>query len=202
MKEKISRIIVLILILILIYKIVEISAAYKTALQANIDANIEPWKILVNDVDITKKETKTFDLEGFVEKSDYVAEGKIAPGSTFKIPLKIDASETKNIDVRYDIKIENIEQIYPNIQIKEIIEENDNCNIIRTGKDTYTGLILNKNEKTHNLLINLIWENNEENNELDTEIGINLEERQKISVPITVYVSQYGNEELKEYIKE
>lgn len=201
MKEKISRIIVLILIIILIYKIVEISAAYKTALQANIRANIEPWKIVINGVDITTTETKTFDLEGFVEDSENVAEGKIAPGSTFKIPVNIDASETQNIIVRYDITIENIETTYPIIKIKDVLEENNNCKIIRTGENTYTGIILNQDAKVHNLLISLIWKNDEENNEKDTAIGTQ-EDRQTISVPITVYVSQYGNEQTKEYIEE
>ena len=198
MKEKLSKIIVIILIIILIYKIVEISASYKTALQSEINADIEPWKILINKANITAIETKTFNLESFIIGSSNVAEGKIAPGSMFKLPVEIDANETKNLDIRYDITIELDEEVYPNIQIEDILEQNSQ--IIRTGKNTYTGIILNENTKVHNISINLVWENIEENNERDTYIGT-LEERQKISIPVTIYVSQYGNEPIEEYIE-
>ena len=202
MKEKISKIIVIVLMLILIYKIVEISAAYKTGIQSNIATNIEQWRILVNGTNIATTETKVFDVETFIDESSNVASGKIAPGSTFKIPVEIDASEVNNLNVRYDITLEFDEETYPNIQVQNILEQNQNCQIIRTGKNTYTGIILNDDTKVHNVSINLIWENNEENNELDTKIGNNLEERQKVSIPISICVSQYGNEQIEEYIEE
>ena len=198
MKEKISKILVIVLILLIIYKIIEISAAYKTAVQSNIGAYIEPWKILINKTNITAIETKTFDLESFINESSNVAQGKIAPGSTFTLPIEIDATETKNLDIRYDITIELDEEVYPNIQVQNILEQNSQ--IIRTGENTYTGIILKENTKVHNLSVNLIWEDVEENNEKDTYIGT-LEERQKVSVPITIYVSQYGNEPIEEYIE-
>lgn len=204
MREKISKIVLLILSIILIYKIVEISAAYKTGLQADANADIEPWKILVNGKNIATTETEIFELESYIDKSDYVAEGKLAPGSRFKVPVEIDATATDNMDIRYDIKVDMAveQENYSTIQIQNVLEENQNCEIIKTGENTYTGIMLKENIKKHNISINFIWENNEENNKIDTTIGTNLEERQKISIPITISVSQYGNEEIEEYIGE
>jgi len=204
MREKIFKIVILSLIIILIYKIAEISAAYKTGLQQDVKSNIEPWKIVVNGTNIATTETAMFNLESYVDTSDYVAEGKIAPGSIFNVPVEIDATATDNMDIRYDINLDMAvdQESYPTIQVQNVLEENQNCEIIRTGKNTYTGIILKQNAKQHDVLIKLIWENKDENDLKDTAMGTDLEERQKISIPITISVSQYGNEEIEEYVEE
>lgn len=107
----------------------------------------------------------------------------------------------KNINVRYDITIDFIEENYSNIKIKDIIEKNTNGKLIRTGKNTYTGIIYIDELKKHDILIKIEWENNEDENELDSEIGTNLEET-KVPIPIEVSVSQYGNETIEEYVEE
>ena len=205
MREKILKLIFLCIILILIYKITEISAAYKTSEEIETGVNIESWKILVNNTNITTTNIEVFELENYVVASENVAEGKIAPGSTFELPIEIDATETKNTDIRYDIKVDlNLEQeeIYPNIKVMEVTEQGQLCEIIKTGENTYTGIITGDDTRKHNLKIQLIWENTETNNANDTAIGINTQSRQQIRIPVTVDVMQYGNEEIKEYAEE
>lgn len=201
MREKILKLIFLCIILILIYKITGINAAYKTGEEVETGVNIESWKILVNNTNIATTNTEVFELENYVVASEYVADGKIAPGSIFELPIEIDATETKNTDIRYDIKVElNTEQaeIFPNIKVMEVAEQNQMCEIIKTGENTYTGIISGDNTRKHDVKIQLIWENDEINNANDSEIGTNTQARQQIKIPVTIDVMQYGNEEIKE----
>ena len=205
MREKFLKLIFLCIILILIYKITEIYAAYKIGEKIETNVNIETWKIVVNDTNIATTTTEEFELQNYVVESEYVAEGKIAPGSIFELPIEIDATETKNTDIRYDIKIDlNLEQeeIYPDIKIKEVTEQDEICEIIKTGENTYTGIITGDNTRKHNVKIQLIWENDEMNNANDTAMGTNVQSRQQINVPVTIDVMQHGNEEIKEYAEE
>jgi len=205
MREKILRLIFLCIILILIYKITGIDAAYKTGEEVETGVNIESWKILVNNTNIATTNTEVFELESYVVASEYVADGKIAPGSIFELPIEIDATETKNTDIRYDIKVDlNIEQeeLYHNIKVMGVTEQNQMCEIIKTGENTYTGIITSDNTRKHDVKIQLIWENDEINNANDSKIGTNTQSRQQIKVPVTIDVMQYGNEEIKEYTEE
>lgn len=205
MREKILRLIFLCIILILIYKITGIDAAYKTGEEVETGVNIESWKILVNNTNIATTNTEVFELESYVVASEYVADGKSAPGSIFELPIEIDATETKNTDIRYDIKVDlNIEQeeLYPNIKVIGVTEQNQMCEIIKTGENIYTGIITSDNTRKHDVKIQLIWENDEINNVNDSAIGTNTESRQQIDVPVTIDVMQYGNEEIKEYTEE
>ena len=205
MRVKCLKLIFLCLILIVIYKITEINAAYKTGEEIETGVNIESWKILVNNTNIATTNTEVFELENYVVESEYVAEGKIAPGSIFELPIEIDATETKNTDIRYDIKVDlNIEQeeLYHNIKVMGVTEQNQMCEIIKTGENTYTGIITSDNTRKHDVKIQLIWENDEINNANDSKIGTNTQSRQQIKVPVTIDVMQYGNEEIKEYTEE
>lgn len=77
MIDKIKKIIIIILTFILVYKIIDISAAYKTMLNSEIKANIEPWKILVNNVNIATKEFQLFEVNTLIESSENIRERKI-----------------------------------------------------------------------------------------------------------------------------
>jgi len=205
MRVKCLKLIFLCLILIVIYKITEINAAYKTGEEIETGVNIESWKILVNNTNIATTNTEVFELENYVVESEYVAEGKIAPGSIFELPIEIDATETQNTDIRYDIKVElnsEQEEIYPNIKMMGVAEQDELCEIIKTGENTYTGIIKGNNTRKHNIKIQLTWENEELNNVNDSSIGTNTQARQQIEIPVTIDVMQYGNEEIKEYVEE
>lgn len=201
MKEKLSKILILILTIVLIYKIVEISAAYKSRVQEDINSNVQPWVILVNNENIATVEVKSFDLTSITKETGYTKEGKIAPGTSFQIPIEIDATQMEAMDIRYDITIQGLDKLIPNIKIQDVLEETTGTKITKTGPSTYTGIINKQhieNSLKHKVLLNLIWENDEENNELDTQLGTS-EETQKIQIPVSIIVAQYGNEEIKEY---
>ena len=205
MRKNVTRIIILILTVILVYKIIDIYAAYKSMVKVNTNTNVKPWVIYINEKDITGVIEKSFGINEIIYKSEDVKEGKIAPGANFEIPIKIDATKMLGMDIRYDISIEEvvIDENKLDINIKDVLEKNTNSNLIKTGENTYTGIITKNNIEQsiiHSLSINLIWENNEVNNEKDTELGmITDDDLRKTQIEVVVKVSQYGNEELKEY---
>lgn len=198
-KDKIAKVVIIVLLCVVVYKVVDVYAAYKSMAEEKIEGNIEPWVIFVNNVDIVKYETATFDLTKMITDSQYVKTGKIAPGTKIQIPIKIDASKTKNLDIRYDITIEGLNDVNDILKIQSVVGKNANKNLVRTGVNTYTGIIYAEDTlKEENLNISLMWENNEELNERDTQLGTS---KQRIveQVPVTVKVSQYMNEEINRY---
>lgn len=199
MKDKITKLLIIVLLCVVVYKIVDVYAAYKSMVEENLQGNVEPWIIFVNDTDIVKSETTTFNLVNMISDSEYTKAGKIAPGTKIQIPVEIDASETKNLDIRYDIVLEGINNEQSVLKIENIVEKNTNSSLVRTSVNTYTGIITADSlVKKHDVNISLIWENNEELNERDTELGTS---KQRITehMPVTVSVSQHMNEELNNY---
>ena len=73
--------------------------------------------------------------------------------------------------------------------------------IYLTYKNTYTGVIpLSdiKNGKTNKIKVKINWENDENNNKMDTTIGTL--KSYTINIPINVTATQYLGEEIKEYV--
>lgn len=85
MLKNVKKILVLILILVLIYKIIDIMAAYKTNFELGIHSDIEPWKILINNVNIGGEENKTFEIQSYLENSENVRERENCTRSCNKI---------------------------------------------------------------------------------------------------------------------
>jgi len=198
-KDKITKLLIIVLICVVVYKIADVYAAYKSMIEEKLQGNIEPWIIFVNDTDIVKSETATFNLVNMISDSEYTKAGKIAPGTKVQIPVEIDVSGTKNLDIRYDVILDGISNEQSVLKIENIIEKNTNASLIRTEVNTYTGIInADSLVKKHDLNISLIWENNEELNERDTKLGTS---KQKMTehVSVTVSVSQYMNEKLNNY---
>lgn len=73
--------------------------------------------------------------------------------------------------------------------------------MIMTDEDTYTGVMKLeeiKAGKTNNIKVIITWENDENNNKMDTAVGtVN---NYKISIPIEFIATQYLGEDIKEYI--
>ena len=201
MKEKLTQILLVILMGVLVYKLVDISAAYKTLVEGNANVNIEPWVVFVNNENIATTEEKTFELSSIILESQNTKSGKIAPGTKFQIPIEIDATKMSNMAVRYDITLKKDEDIPLNIKIQEVIQEIEGLTVVRTGENTYTGIVTKEEIEQkikHKVLINLIWENDEANNEIDTSFGTK-ENTVKFQVPVDITVAQYGGEEIVEY---
>ena len=82
----------------------------------------------------------------------------------------------------------------------EKIEEINGREIIKTGPNTYSNYItlddINNNVKD-TIRVHIKWNNDEENNENDTNIGII--KNNSIKIPVSITVSQYLNDIIEPY---
>lgn len=177
-------------------------ALFETNKNVPISSDLAKWNIKVNDTMITNGNSSqnNFNIGSINWQSGgHVREGKAAPGSIGKFNIEIDPTDTQ-VSFVYTIKVDLSELDNDEFQISEIKETNGN-EFIRTGEDTYVGIArLSDNEqgKKYNIEISLIWNNNEENNDKDTELGKKAEE--DIDIPVEIDISQYiGTESFTPY---
>lgn len=198
MKSKILYITCAIMIFVTIYEITNTYGLFESNINMNADSKLATWNILINDTNIGKSET--FTIDNFISEEDStVASGKIAPGTSVYFNINIDPSTTQ-VSIRYDLtfdfsKLDNLFTITK-------VEEKNGYNLIKTGPNTYSNVItLNeiKENKTNNIRVHIKWNNNEENNDKDTEIG--LTENNTLNIPVSITVLQYSGEKIEPYVE-
>ena len=85
----------------------------------------------------------------------------------------------------------------------EKIEETTSGNLIQTEENTYSKVLTVeeiKNNVINNIRVYIKWENNEENNDTDSQIGLTKDN--SINIPVSVSIIQYLGETIEEYSKE
>lgn len=198
MKSKILYITCAIMIFVTIYEITNTYGLFESNINMDADSKLATWNILINDTNIGKSET--FTIDNFISEEDStVASGKIAPGTSGYFNINIDPSTTQ-VSIRYDLtfdfsKLDNLFTITK-------VEEKNGYNLIKTGPNTYSNVItLNeiKENKTNNIRVHIKWNNNEENNDKDTEIG--LTENNTLNIPVSITVLQYSGEKIEPYVE-
>lgn len=198
MKSKILYITCAIMIFVTIYEITNTYGLFESNINMNADSKLATWNILINDTNIGKSET--FTIDNFISEEDStVASGKIAPGTSGYFNININPSTTQ-VSIRYDLtfdfsKLDNLFTITK-------VEEKNGYNLIKTGPNTYSNVItLNeiKENKTNNIRVHIKWNNNEENNDKDTEIG--LTENNTLNIPVSITVLQYSGEKIEPYVE-
>ena len=198
MKSKILYITCAIMIFVTIYEITNTYGLFESNINMDVDSKLATWNILINDTNIGKSET--FNIDNFISEEDRtVASGKIAPGTSGYFNININPSTTQ-VSIRYDLtfdfsKLDNLFTITK-------VEEKNGYNLIKTGPNTYSNVItLNeiKENKTNNIRVHIKWNNNEENNDKDTEIG--LTENNTLNIPVSITVLQYSGEKIEPYVE-
>lgn len=196
-KSKIFIFILCVMLLIMvIYKIVNTYALFYSEVNGKVEFKNGTWQIFVNGTDIAQGTDVKFLIDNIeIEEKNHVKQGNIAPGMYGKFNIEINPTDT-DVSVRYDITLnkEEIENSFFDVKFS------DNNSLIRTGKDTYTGIISLediRNGVKDNISLEVTWENNEENNEEDTKFAS--EYTSKIQIPITVHAIQYLGEEIIPY---
>ena len=138
-----------------------------------------------------------------MSSNEHVKNGKIAPGLNGDFTIEINPTNT-SVAVRYDITLNKEELTNASFKINNISKVGDTGDLIRTGEDTYTGIIslndINNNKKSR-INVEFEWEdlNTDEANEADRVTGSQYNETMKI--PIKIHVIQYLNEEIVEYVE-
>ena len=196
MKNKIIYIVCAIMIFISIYEIKNTYGLFESKKEIDIDKSVAKWNIYINDNNLNTTETFTIDNFTFQE-TDTVAKDKIAPGILGWFDILIDARDTQ-VSIIYEITFD-FTSLPSNITVEKI-EELNGRDIIKTGPNTYSNYItlddINNNVKD-TIRVYIKWNNDEENNENDTNIGII--KNNSIKIPVSITVSQYLNDTIEPY---
>ena len=196
MKNKIIYIVCAIMIFISIYEIKNTYGLFESKKEIDIDKSVAKWNIYINDNNLNTTETFTIDNFTFQE-TDTVAKDKIAPGILGWFDILIDARDTQ-VSIIYEITFD-FTSLPSNITVEKI-EEINGREIIKTGPNTYSNYItledINNNLKD-TIRVHIKGNNDEENNENDTNIGII--KNNSIKIPVSITVSQYLNDTIEPY---
>lgn len=174
------------------YIVNESYALLQTIASGNAETNTGSWTIKLNEKNISNGITETFTLNNIIydETDENIENGYIAPGKSGYFDIVLDPSGT-DVAISYEINVRLDECDYPD-NIKISVENSSTDGEVEQDGNTFKGLIsLNdiKSNKTITLKLTLIWENNEEFNGSDTNLGI--VEANKLKIPITVTLNQY-----------
>lgn len=196
---KILFLLIMCIVLLLIYKIIDIYALFHSEMEGNVQLENGIWNIMINGEDITTGTYTEFVINLIdTTQNDYVKPGKLAPGLSGSFEMVIDPTDT-NVSVRYDITLNQEGLGGSNLVIKSIEEVEKGYNLIKTAENTYTGVILLEDITkgvNHKIKLEIEWQDNGENDEIDTQIGKN--ETHQLQIPITVHAIQYLGEEIQE----
>lgn len=180
------------LVLVLIYKIIQTYALFQSEIPGVVELDNATWKIKVNKTEITKGIEESFVIDEInTTQSENVKPGKLAPGLAGNFDIEIDPMDT-DVSIEYQITLDESSFQDSNFKIKSVQEVLENNTLNKIDDYTYSGLITlaDINLGTKNLIrVEFEWENNEEYNDGDTEIG--MKGNTQIGIPIQVRVSQY-----------
>ena len=194
--KKVLNLILMGVFILLIYKVIDIYAVFHSEVEANVELENGVWNITVNDTDITTGTETEFVIDQIATtENSHVKPGKLAPGLSGSFEIAINPEDT-NVSIRYDITLNQEEIGESSLKIKSIEEIAQNYQLIKTGENTYTGVILLKDINqgiNHKIKMEVEWAL-EDNNEADTTLGTN--KTHKLQIPITVHAIQYLGEEI------
>lgn len=202
----------LIFVTILILLVVIIRGTYSKYTEkaiAVVREDIATWRILINNTDITNEPAATTflidDFEWTGDGSEHVVEGKVAPGMKGQFELIIDPTDTQ-VALSYEIKINkpSVELLDGttgeiNIRFDDIVpqdgktytitEDTDGNKVIQRIKTLSEVESTDEDDRVDTLLVKVKWENDEDYNPIDSEIGSIY--GNQIQMPIEVKAIQY-----------
>jgi hypothetical protein len=199
MKKKKKLILLSLLTIFTFFLLVSTYGIFESNIFRDVDIDIAKWEIEINGSKLSESQ-KTFSIDDIIWTSNgSVLEGKIAPGVEGYFDILIDPKRT-DVAIRYDVT-------YDMTMIEELsfltitkIEELGSNELVLTNENTYTGIIDLEDissKQSHVIRTHIKWEDKEENNYKDYEIGTTIE---TFEIPISINVSQYLGEELEEYM--
>lgn len=202
-KEKKSKKIYIVYVFILLIAIIciaQIYAIFHSEVGGTVNFVKGVWQIKVNGTEISNGINKEFTVNNIeIQNNEHVKPGNLAPGLSGVFNISINPENT-DVSVKYDISLNEQSLANKNIIIKSIKETNQGKTLVKTGENTYTGIITLDEIKQgiqNNIEVEIEWKDDEINNEDDIEMGI--KEDYKLEIPIIVHVSQYLGEEIVAY---
>ena len=206
--KKLLRILVLIMLIITLFQIANMYALYTDQLQGEYTNLLGVWSIKVNETDISSgDENLTFNMTEdnltYLD-SEHVKSQKMAPGTQayFEIvidPTNTDVSVLYTLNIKLDavttakLKLVNVENYFQKPGETEQLTNDE----VYTNNETNVHESIIPLARINDKYINHVrlyfeWENIEENNASDSELGQT--EDAKISIPLEINLKQYTGE--------
>ena len=206
--KKLLRILVLIMLIITLFQIANMYALYTDQLEGDYTSLLGAWSIKVNETDISSgEENLTFNMTEdnltYLD-SDRVKSQKMAPGTQayFEIiidPTNTDVSILYTLNVKLDavaeakLKLVNVENYFQKPGETEQLTNDDVYTTYETNEHEAIIPIATINDKyLKHIRLYFEWENVEENNEADSELGQTQDS--KINIPLEINLKQYTGE--------
>lgn len=200
--KKILILVCMCIVLILIYEIIHIYAVFHSEISGNAQFKNGTWNIIINGTEISKGIQTSFVIDQIkTNENQHVKPGKLAPGLSGSFEIVINPTDT-DVSVKYDIILNKENLTNDSFQIDSIQEVQEGNTLIRTGENTYTGVIPLEKVKsgtTNKIKVEVKWLDNNLNNEQDTQLGSTY--NSKVSIPITVHACQYLGETITPYVE-
>lgn len=195
--KKIVALLIICISILLIYKIVQIYAVFHSELEANVKLENGTWNIVVNGTQISTGIEKQFTIDQITTtQNSHVKPDKLAPGLSGSFEILISPEDT-NVSIKYEITLDEEELGDTSLKIKSIEEIGTGAQLIKTGENTYTGVISLRdieNGIKHKIKVEVEWEDNGLNDENDTIIG----KEHQFQIPIIFHATQYLGEQIEE----
>lgn len=197
-KIRVLFIINLLFLILFSYELLKTYAVFESDVTGEVSNQLAVWKVIVNGTDIVT--SNTFDLADVSwDTSLKVLSNKAAPGLGGSFDIVISSSDVE-VAFRYDITFDFSSLVNQEFMVDSITDINGG-ELVRTDENVYSGIFTLEdieNGRIADVKVNLLWNNNEDNNENDYELGSVYDNQ--ITIPVDVHVIQYTGEELETYI--
>ena len=189
--RKINKVLFMIVLLIFIYfiKNVQTYSKYNTENGGRDSTTVAQWNVKIGKNSMNDGYDFSNELVLKIESNKNVIDGKIAPGTSISTQFSLDCSECET-SLKYIVKPSQIKcnEKEDSRFIVASIDNEKNTMQYDEEEDYYFGIVDARDAyKTINIKAIVNWNNDDENNEADTESGV---ENSIIVLPLTVRVEQ------------
>ena len=189
--RKINKVLFMIFLLIFIYfiKNVQTYSKYNTENGGRDSTTVAQWNVKIGKNSMNDGYDFSNELVLKTENNKNVVDGKIAPGTSISTQFSLDCSECET-SLKYIVKPSQIkcDEREDSRFIVASIDNEKNTMQYDEEQDYYFGIVDTRDTyKIINIKATVNWKNDDENNEADTESGV---ENSIIILPLTVRVEQ------------
>ena len=189
--RRINKVLFMIFLLIFIYfiKNVQTYSKYNTENGGRDSTTVAQWNVKIGKNSMNDGYDFSNELVLKIESNKNVIDGKIAPGTSISTQFSLDCSECET-SLKYIVKPSQIkcDEREDSRFIVASIDNEKNTMQYDEEQDYYFGIVDTRDTyKIINIKATVNWKNDDENNEADTESGV---ENSIIILPLTVRVEQ------------
>ena len=189
--RKINKVLFMIFLLTFIYfiKNVQTYSKYNTENGGRDSTTVAQWNVKIGKNSMNDGYDFSNELVLKIESNKNVIDGKIAPGTSISTQFSLDCSECET-SLKYIVKPSQIkcDEREDSRFIVASIDNEKNTMQYDEEQDYYFGIVDTRDTyKIINIKATVNWKNDDENNEADTESGV---ENSIIILPLTVRVEQ------------